>query len=47
VGDESPTQVDIGAGVRLRIPGAAGILRADVAHGIRDGGNAVTFGWQF
>jgi hypothetical protein len=46
-GDDSPTQVDVGAGVRLRIPGAAGLLRADVAHGVRDGGNAVTFGWQF
>jgi hypothetical protein len=34
-------------GVRLRIPGAAGVLRADVAHGVRDGANAVTFGWQF
>jgi len=46
-GDNSAAQVDIGAGVRMRIPGAAGILRADVAHGIRDGKNAVTLGWQF
>jgi hypothetical protein len=38
-------QVDVGAGVRVRIPGAAGLLRVDVAHGIRDGANALTFGW--
>ena len=46
-GDASPTHLDVGAGVRLRIPGAAGVLRADIAHGVRDGANAVTFGWQF
>jgi hypothetical protein len=46
-GDASPTHLDVGTGVRLRIPGAAGVLRADVAHGIRDGANAVTLGWQF
>lgn len=46
-GNDSPTQVDIGAGLRLRIPGTVGLLRADVAHGVRDGGNAVTFGWQY
>jgi hypothetical protein len=27
--------------------GNAGVLRADVAHGLRDGANALTFGWQF
>ena len=46
-GDASPTHLDVGAGVRLRIPGAAGVLRADIAHGVRDGANAFTFGWQF
>jgi hypothetical protein len=46
-GNASPTHLDIGAGLRLRIPGAAGVLRADLAHGVRDGANAFTFGWQF
>ena len=46
-GDASPTHVDVGAGLRLRIPGTVGVLRADVAHGVRDGANAFTFGWQF
>jgi hypothetical protein len=46
-GDASPAQLDVGAGLRLRIPGAAGVLRADLARGIRDGANALTLGWQF
>ena len=46
-GNASPTHLDVGVGLRLRIPGAVGVLRADVAHGVRDGANAVTFGWQF
>jgi hypothetical protein len=41
------TRIDIGGGVRLRIPGSAGILRVDVAHGIRDNADALTVGWQF
>ena len=40
------TQVDVGAGLRLRIPGATGTIRVDVAHGLKDGANAVTFAWQ-
>jgi hypothetical protein len=44
-GGES-AQVDIGAGVRVKIPGAAGVLRVDVARGLRDGATAVTFGWM-
>jgi predicted double-glycine peptidase len=39
-------QVDVGAGVRLKIPGAAGVIRVDVARGLRDGATAVTFGWM-
>ncbi|HMD35755.1 MAG TPA: C39 family peptidase [Vicinamibacterales bacterium] len=39
------SQVDMGAGVRLRIPGAGRTLRIDFAHGLRDGANAVTVGW--
>jgi outer membrane translocation and assembly module TamA len=46
-GDASPAYADVGAGMRLRIPGAIGVLRVDVAHGVRDGANAFTFGWQF
>jgi outer membrane translocation and assembly module TamA len=36
--------VDIGAGIRLAIPGA-GVIRADVARGLRDGEMAVSVGW--
>jgi hypothetical protein len=36
--------VDIGAGLRIALPGA-GVLRADVARGLRDGEMAVSFGW--
>jgi hypothetical protein len=43
----TPIRVDVGAGLRIRIPGTPGVLRADVAHGLRDGANAVTFGWLF
>jgi Peptidase C39 family len=39
--------VDVGAGLRIKIPGTPGVLRADVAHGLRDGANALTFGWLF
>jgi len=43
----TPTQIDLGTGLRVSIPGAAGSLRVDLAHGLRDGANAMTFGWQF
>jgi hypothetical protein len=43
----TPIHVDVGAGLRVRIPGTPGVLRADVAHGLRDGANALTVGWQF
>ena len=46
-GDMSPIQVDVGAGIRLRIPGVAGALRIDGGRGLRDGANALTLGWQF
>jgi predicted double-glycine peptidase len=39
-------QVDVGAGVRVKIPGASGVLRVDVARGLRDGATAVTLGWM-
>lgn len=38
-------QIDAGAGLRLAVPGS-GILRLDVAHGLRDGRTAFSIGWQ-
>jgi len=43
---DPPLQTDIGMGVRVRLPGRDGALRVDYGHGIRDGRNAVTIGWQ-
>jgi hypothetical protein len=43
----TPVYVDAGAGLRIKIPGTPGVLRADVAHGLRDGANALTLGWLF
>ena len=37
-------QTDIGAGLRFAIPGS-GVLRIDVAHGVRDGRTALSMGW--
>jgi peptidase C39-like protein len=39
------TQVDAGVGLRLSLLGR-GVLRVDVAHGLRDGHNALSVGWQ-
>jgi hypothetical protein len=36
--------VDVGAGIRIRIPGVGKMLRVDVAHGVSDGANALTIG---
>ena len=44
---ESVTEVDVGGGLRVRIPGVAGVLRVDAAHGVRDGADALTVGWQY
>jgi len=41
---DARAHVDIGAGIRLAIPGA-GVIRADVARGLRDGEIAVSVGW--
>lgn len=43
--DASSSNVDVGGGFRLRLPGAGRTLRVDVAHGLRDGANALTVGW--
>ena len=41
------SNVDIGGGIRLKVPAGDRILRIDVAHGLRDGANALTIGWLF
>jgi hypothetical protein len=38
-------QVDAGAGLRVSLFGM-GVLRVDLAHGLRDGHNAISVGWQ-
>jgi hypothetical protein len=38
------THVDVGAGVRIAVPGA-GVLRVDLARGFRDGTSAFSIGW--
>jgi hypothetical protein len=43
----APFQVDVGLGLRLRVPGRRGILRVDYGRGVRDGRDALTVGWQF
>jgi hypothetical protein len=43
-GTDGATQVDAGVGLRLAIPGS-GVLRIDLAHGLRDGRNALSIGW--
>ncbi|HKK28027.1 MAG TPA: cysteine peptidase family C39 domain-containing protein [Gemmatimonadota bacterium] len=45
-GGSSPAEVDVGAGLRLALPVARAHLRVDVAHGLRDGENAVSVGWE-
>jgi hypothetical protein len=47
VDGNGPVQTDVGAGLRIRLPGSPGALRVDVAHGLRDGANAVTVGWIY
>ncbi len=39
-------QVDVGGGLRIAVPATRGALRIDFAHGLRDGANALTVGWQ-
>ena len=42
---DTHTQYDMGAGLRISLLGA-GVLRVDVAHGLRDGATALSVGWQ-
>jgi hypothetical protein len=41
----SRLHVDAGAGLRVAVPGA-GVMRIDVAHGLRDGGTVLSAGWD-
>jgi hypothetical protein len=41
----APAQVDTGVGVRFRLASRE-TLRVDYAHGVRDGADAVSVGWQ-
>lgn len=42
--NDSRLQLDVGAGIRVAIP-SAGILRIDIAHGVRDPRTALSAGW--
>lgn len=44
--DAARDDVDAGAGLRLRVPGAPGALRIDLARGLRDGRVALSAAWQ-
>lgn len=41
---DTRTHVDAGAGVRMAVPGA-GVVRIDLARGLRDGRTALSIGW--
>jgi hypothetical protein len=43
---EPATDVDAGAGVRLTLPGMPGVLRADLAKGLRDGSTAFSLVYE-
>ena len=43
--DTSPLYVDAGVGVRVHAPGHGGVIRIDVAHGLRGGGTTLSAGW--
>jgi hypothetical protein len=44
--DESPVEVDAGAGLRVGLPQDSGSLRLDVAQGLRDSGVTFSVGWS-
>ena len=41
-----PTHTDIGGGIRLALRGHGGVIRVDVARGLRDGRVVLSTGWQ-
>jgi len=43
---DGAAQVDVGVGLRIRVPGTAGAVRLDVARGVRDGARAISVAWQ-
>jgi hypothetical protein len=43
IGPRAQSDVDLGIGARLSIPGVSGVLRVDVAKGLRDGATALSF----
>jgi len=43
---EAKADVDLGVGARFSAPGFGGVLRIDVAHGLRDGDDAVSFVYE-
>jgi hypothetical protein len=46
-GEDHPSRhADVGAGVRIALPGNEGTVRVDVARGLRDGRVALSAGWQ-
>jgi hypothetical protein len=44
-GAGSPLQVDAGGGLRISLPGA-GVMRVDLARGLRDGGTVLSAAWD-
>jgi hypothetical protein len=44
---DGPSNVDVGAGVRVRLPGSNRVIRIDLARGLSDHANALTIGWLF
>jgi hypothetical protein len=40
------TDFDVGGGLRFAIAGAPGVFRVDLAHGLRDGHNAMSIVWD-
>lgn len=44
--NRSPLHTDVGAGLRVALPGKGGGMRVDVARGLRDGRVVLSTGWQ-
>jgi hypothetical protein len=43
--DTSPLFIDAGVGLRVHAPGSGGIIRVDLAHGLRGGGTTLSATW--
>lgn len=43
IGADARTDLDLGIGTRIAVPGVSGVLRIDVAKGLRDGSTALSF----